>query len=495
MQGMIGFLRMVLKASFLHLIIPYKNTDFRMQSSIATKRKYKRSRLYFLKTLTPFHRRHITMKYLFIFIMALPGPQAQAQDIKDWIERTAEQVKEKVTDEINQETDKRIDKAIEKTKHPGADANKKSGDEKEGDESGHNSSEPSAHTQTSKTERHIVSLDTYHKYNFITGEKILAFTDFKKDAIGDLPAQWNSSGHCEVETVTGHADKWAEMTGNGTVFVPEFIKNIPLYATIEFDLLFGPHEKYDQQHAIQLVSSSAKKGALKPLTSGYNSGVEFIIAPKEKMITAISYIKGAKDLESSIRIHKMEDGLPMHVAITRQGNRTSIYFDEYKAFDLPQGLPEAASYYLRFASMVRDAGDDETARMFVTRICYAAGKPDIRAKLFSEGKYTAHGITFNEGSADMRGESYGVLKEVAGIIKDNNLKIKITDYTYDGEDENKNQLLSEKRAKTIKAILTKEFNINKDQLTAAGKAVRIPAGETKAETGSNFNNRVEFVKQ
>ena len=56
------------------------------------------------------------------------------------------------------------------------------------------------------------SLKTYSKYDFVPGEKIIVFEDFIQDAVGDLPAKWNTNTAAETVTIEGKAGHWMKIT-------------------------------------------------------------------------------------------------------------------------------------------------------------------------------------------------------------------------------------------------------------------------------------------
>ena len=43
-------------------------------------------------------------------------------------------------------------------------------------------------------------LQTYSKFDFIPGEKVIFFEDFSQDKVGDFPALWNTNVSAEVMT-------------------------------------------------------------------------------------------------------------------------------------------------------------------------------------------------------------------------------------------------------------------------------------------------------
>jgi hypothetical protein len=73
------------------------------------------------------------------------------------------------------------------------------------------------------------------KYDFVPGEKVVAYEDFNSAAIGDFPTRWNTNATAEVVTINNGEGKWLKIAKEG-VFHPEFITNLPENITLEFDL-------------------------------------------------------------------------------------------------------------------------------------------------------------------------------------------------------------------------------------------------------------------
>src|SRR5690606_6386259 len=80
-----------------------------------------------------------------------------------------------------------------------------------------------------------VPLQTYSKYDFIPGDKIIAFEDFSDTERGDFPSRWNTNASGEVVTLNNKEGKWFKIDKQGG-FHPEFITEIPENFTLEFDL-------------------------------------------------------------------------------------------------------------------------------------------------------------------------------------------------------------------------------------------------------------------
>lgn len=342
------------------------------------------------------------------------------------------------------------------------------------------------------------TFSTYHKFDFLPGDKILAFDDFKQDALGDLPAKWNSTGGAEIVKVNGSDFNWVQLTGSDAFFSPQYTANMPDNCTVDFDMIvtFNQESNWYQRFYIEIISSAVLKATSEKAYMPSNTGVSFEVEPRSKEVKATSYLKGETLIESKSLYAKLNTKKVIHVSIMRQQQRLKIYFDEKKVFDLPQGLSIAPNYYLRFGTFVQDEGDSETTKMYVGNLRYAVGKPDMRNKLLTEGKLVTRGILFDSGSAVIKPQSVGVLKEIASILNDNpGLKVKIVGHTDSDGDNTKNLQLSEQRAMAIKTALVNEFNVNEDYLTAAGLGEAQPIDVNATPAGKANNRRVEFIKQ
>jgi OOP family OmpA-OmpF porin len=341
------------------------------------------------------------------------------------------------------------------------------------------------------------SFSTYNKFDFIPGDKILAFDDFKQDALGDLPAKWNSTGGAEIVKVNGSDFNWVQLSGADAFFSPQYTAKMPDNCTVDFDMVvtFNPESNWYQRFYIEVISSAKLAAASEKAYMPSNSGISFEMAPKDRAINARSYQKGETLTESAGQFAKLNTKKPIHVSMVRQQQRVKIYFDEKKVFDLPQALAAEPNYYLRFGTFVQDEGDSETTKMYISNLRYAVGKPDMRNKLLTEGKLVTRGILFDSGSAVIKAQSAGVLKEIATVLNENpQLRVKIVGHTDSDGDNAKNLQLSEQRAMAIKTALVNDFNVNEDHLTAEGKGETQPSDVNTTAAGKANNRRVEFIK-
>ncbi|WP_241558515.1 OmpA family protein [Paracnuella aquatica] len=133
--------------------------------------------------------------------------------------------------------------------------------------------------------------------------------------------------------------------------------------------------------------------------------------------------------------------------------------------------------------------------LFVSNIKVATGLPDTRHKLVEEGKFSTTGILFDFQSAVIKPESFGVIREVAMVLKENpTLNIKIIGHTSNDGDDAANMELSKQRAAAVKELMMKEFGIEASRLASEGKGETAPVADNKTKEGKMQNRRVEFVK-
>src|SRR5436305_11338538 len=102
------------------------------------------------------------------------------------------------------------------------------------------------------------SLKIYSKFDFIPGDKVLAYDDFLKDAIGDFPASWNTNGTGEVVNTSGKEGHLLMLTKQGK-YIPEYIKSLPDNFTFEYDLISNDKFSY-YSPALSIYFLTGKNG-------------------------------------------------------------------------------------------------------------------------------------------------------------------------------------------------------------------------------------------
>jgi outer membrane protein OmpA-like peptidoglycan-associated protein len=87
-----------------------------------------------------------------------------------------------------------------------------------------------------------------------------------------------------------------------------------------------------------------------------------------------------------------------------------------------------------------------------------------------------------------------VVKEIASVLKENNIKVKVIGHTSSDGDDQANMELSKKRAAAVKDLLVNEFAIDESRLQTEGKGETQPVADNKTKEGKVLNRRVEFIK-
>lgn len=178
-----------------------------------------------------------------------------------------------------------------------------------------------------------------------------------------------------------------------------------------------------------------------------------------------------------------------HIAFWVQKQRLRLYINENKVFDVPKGMPEGFKYnILRF-----EMGGESSPLISNFRV--AAGLPDMRNKLITEGKLVTYGIYFDVNSDKIKPESFGTLKGIAAVLNETpDVKVRIFGHTDSDGNDAANLDLSKRRAASVKNELSKNFAIDASRMETDGKGESEPVAPNDNLTNKALNRRVEFIK-
>jgi outer membrane protein OmpA-like peptidoglycan-associated protein len=399
-------------------------------------------------------------------------------------------VKNKITQKTNQRIDNKVDKAIDRTL-----------DEMEGKTAKNETPSASSSGERVKQESGVAS---FSKYDFVPGEKILYAEDFATEAIAELPTGWNTNGSGEVVTIQNQQGKWLQIH-KSFIYLTNNTKEFGENYTIEFDAIlklknngWGFPELY-----FGVLSSGSLATTDNSLLKEYsqNASVTATILPGAASVSHLkleSKVDNKSYFNSNAKDYKeLENyyGKPIHVAIQVQKERFRIWVNEVKAFDAPKAVPAEHKMNQLFFKLSHTNYAETDYGIFISNIKVATGVPDTRHKLMEEGKFSTTGILFDVNSATIKSESYGVIKEIGTVLKENpTVKIKIIGHTSSDGDDNANMELSKKRAAAIKEALIKEYSIDAAMIETDGKGETQPIGDNKTKEGKIQNRRVEFIK-
>lgn len=415
-------------------------------------------------------------------------------------------IEKKVDQGIDRSIDKGVNEAEENIKKGGKKV--KEGDKKEETNgTGNNTNSNNGNTNSSPNSNNPKvdppsSLQSYSKFDFIPGEKVIAIEDFSQDAVGDFPAKWNTNGNGEIVTIDGQQGKWLKF-GPESIIYPEFVNGLPENFTVEFNLACSNEFSFYSSPFHILIAQmgvilkeypkwdrfGAKKNGIElgmhPQGAGGSVGYK-----KYKVFDGLGDVLIENDAVSP---GFTEQKNIVKISIWRQKTRFRMYVNDEKIWDIPKAFDPAAKY--NFLGFRVDGYHKESNLYFLSNLRVAVGAPDTRNKLITEGKYSTTGILFDVNSDKIKPESFGTLKDIAAVLTENpDLKIKIIGHTdSDGEDA-KNLELSKKRSESVKIALNKDFGISLDRLQTDGKGETMPVGDNTTIEGKANNRRVEFIK-
>ncbi len=343
-------------------------------------------------------------------------------------------------------------------------------------------------------------LRAYSKFDFVPGEKVIAFDDFAAVSVGDFPLGWNTNSTSEIVTLEGRPEKWLFMSKDG-FFQPEYVKAMPENFTLEFDVFTRYNSNNLLTYSLYL---SAVDNPKKELSNQYIQDGIYVEWHPCGGGTFIVYEKGEEiNKNDGLNLKEFDCGddyaKPSLVkfSIWRQKTRLRIYANETKVVDIPQAFDAKLNYNaFKFGTAYMNyATADNKDEFMVATVRYAVGAPDTRSKLITEGKFSTTGILFDVNSATIKPESYGVLKEIGTVLKENTtVRVRVIGHTDSDGDDAANLALSKRRSEAVRAALTKEFGIEAARMDTDGKGETAPVAPNTTPEGKANNRRVEFIK-
>ena len=347
------------------------------------------------------------------------------------------------------------------------------------------------------------TLKANSKFDFVPGEKIIAVEDFSQDAVGDFPAKWNTTSSGEIKTIDGKDGKWLSLTKPG-IFYPEYIKTLPENFTLEYDAAASSNyymgSAWLEFSIIKAINEDEMKAVMR------NSGDRFRYTNNSNGISVRihptydngSYYYRSFENGSELLVYQNKQSSFtnsknfVHVSIWKQKTRIRVYLNQEKIIDLPKVM---AGTFNRIIFSPAYAYTKEPDALFISNIRLAVGDADTRNKLLTTGKFITHGILFETGSDKINPQSYGALKEISAVLKENALlKVKIVGHTDSDGDNTANLNLSKKRALAVKNALVSDFNIEADRMLTDGMGETQPVEPNTTAAGKANNRRVEFIK-
>jgi OmpA-OmpF porin, OOP family len=351
--------------------------------------------------------------------------------------------------------------------------------------------QPTDETQQEAPAKEQAQLQSFSKYDFIPGEKVIFYEDFSQDAIGDFPALWNTNGSAEIVTTNLFPGNWMKYVCREAIWTDKPL-NLPDNYTIEYDVIPTRGESGAMQgysfRLMQCINEKSFDHGSVPGKAGFAFLIEYYGTPRYRTYMnsdegANLGLSGSKEDE----MYKQKENNKYHIAIWIQKARVRVYQDQNKLFDLPRAFS--------VEGVKMDRIRFENGAAMVSNIRVAVGAPDTRNKLITEGRLITYGIYFDVNKAEVKPESYGTLKDIAGALTDNpGVRVKIIGHTDSDGADAANLELSRKRADSVRDQLAKVFSIDPSRIETEGLGETKPIAPNDNPVNKALNRRVEFVK-
>jgi OmpA-OmpF porin, OOP family len=344
--------------------------------------------------------------------------------------------------------------------------------------------EPAAQPQNQQPK-----LTSTTQYDFVPGDKILYFEDFSQDAVGDFPALWSCNGGGEVKTVNIAPGNWFHMNGEDAVYCYLNQVDFPENFIIEYDIIPDEEYSYGIQFSLYKDYPDEAKELNDDLYPG--EGGLHVRIKKDGWET-----RGYRNEDNSDNFDGQASKNPVvteqvnHVIMWVQKRRVRIYHQGAKVLDVPTNIHTNTTF-----NRLRFSGWDSYSHPMISNFKITTASPDTRSKLITEGKLVTYGITFDVNKADIKPESYGTLKSIADVLKENaSVRVTISGHTDSDGDDALNLDLSKRRAEAVKNELVSTFGIESSRMETQGAGESKPVAPNDTPANKAQNRRVEFIK-
>jgi OOP family OmpA-OmpF porin len=434
----------------------------------------------------------IILAAVFMFF-GVTNLQAQfLKKLKNRIEQKVENVVvEKTSDKAAEETSNTLDTIFDGNKGE-KERKPKNKSSEQNDDQGNNNNENNEYSET-EDESTQIGFGVYSNFTFIPGNKLLFYDDFTADALGDFPAHWETGGSGEVVTTSDSKSKWLSLVRRSG-YMPTLENKLPENYTIEFDLAnngYGSGKPNSKLFFAFLTKKAYSMGS-----GGTLADVEILLSNNGFKVSNVENFGGDVEVKIGNRIDReMTDYLnnTVHISIAVNKRRLRMWVNQEKMVDSPNLIQANIGNY--FIIEARDVLPEKGHFVGISNFKIAEATEDLKSLLLKNGKFSTTGIYFDTAAFTVKKESYGILAEIAKMLKDNpDINLQIIGHTDNQGDDSSNQYLSRSRAQMVKQILWEEFEIEYDRLSFIGKGETEPVDDNTTEKGRANNRRVEFVK-
>ena len=326
-----------------------------------------------------------------------------------------------------------------------------------------------------------VSAKVWENYDFVPGNKVMFYTDFSEDRVGNF-ARGLKYITGPMEIVERDDVKMLRATGPGELLVP-LGRKLPQKFTLEIDLLTAANAPLGDRVRVEGGKSHLQ---------GDEQSVEISWGPQHITLHGGGQNRAASQLHLTDEEAAKYVDRPAHLRILMDSGYFKMYANEKRLYNIPE-------LQFRRDSVIRLAlvGDADNNALFITSVRVAESETDVLYDaLLKKGRWVTQGILFATGKAELQPESRPVLKEIASTMKKyGDLKILIEGHTDNVGAAASNLSLSDARAAAVKAALVSDFGLDAARITTKGFGDTKPAAPNTTAVGRAQNRRVEIVKQ
>jgi len=256
------------------------------------------------------------------------------------------------------------------------------------------------------------SMQSFSKYDFIPGEKMILYDDFSQDAVGDFPTLWTANAAGEINTLNIAPGKWLNLNStDGNYFILKSI-DFPKNFIIEFDIV--PKKTGGRIAAGLILYGEDKPKEMDNSPHPGNSGI-IISIEKDRWNTMGYKTSENSQITGSSAVNPVEPEKVNHVIIWVQNRRFRIYHKQAKVLDMPTNVFDGTKFNRLCLRLSRGA----SCGAYISNIRITDASPDMRSKLLTDGKLITYGIYFDVSKDIVKPESYGTLNGIADILKEN----------------------------------------------------------------------------
>jgi OmpA-OmpF porin, OOP family len=323
----------------------------------------------------------------------------------------------------------------------------------------------------------------WENYDFVPGNKILFYTDFSEDKVGNFARGLKyQSGPAEV--VDRDGVKVLRVTGPAEFLIP-MAKKLPQRFTLEIDIL-APLPKDGEHDVHQMLTF---EGGAERDRGAQSASVVWMTSNAWIAGGGQFYPKSSVEIPAAIRPSLR--GTVAHLRVLMDSGYFKMYVNERRLYNMPE-------LAFRRDSVIRlevNASDEET--VYFTSVRVAESETDVLYDaLAAKGRWVTQGILFATGKSEIQPESRPVLKEIASTLKQHaDLKILIEGHTDNVGSAASNLALSDARAAAVKTALAADYGVDGARITTKGLGDTKPAVPNTNASGRAQNRRVEIVKQ